>query len=734
MKLEMFFEKFDLFLDAQNAITKMRELVLQLAVQGALVEQNPNEASAKECIQHANKALIDSIPDETINTPYGWLALPLGGLIASNTGGGTPSKQNADYWDGPIPWASVKDVQSSKYLMSTIDSITETGLKNSSSNLIPPNRLIVVTRMGLGKLAINTVPVAINQDLRAIEPTSAFDLDFAYILLKSLKLVGSGVTVKGITVDKLHATRVLTPPVAEQKRIVAKVDELMALCDRLEAQQQERQARHAAVARAALSRFAEAPTPANLELLFHNSYTIAPADLRKSILTLAVKGKLIPQDPDDESAQRLFLGLKPLRSDSPDIDSTPNQWKLCTYRSLTSLVTSGSRGWKEFYSKSGAIFIRTQNIKTDRLILDDVAYVDLPKSAEGMRAQVLKDDILITITGANVTKAARVEDRIPEAYISQHIALTRPRWPEMSPWIYLCFISHGSARGALEQLAYGDKPGLNLNNIRDLVLPLPPLAEQQRIVAKVDQLMALVEQLEMQLSATKTASIVLLDAAIYELLNANSNVIEFPRAKREPLSARVDTACYVIQKMAGGRYFGRTAFAKTLYLAETHVGLDLDGQPQRKAAGPLDPWIYKFEEQGKNEHWFKTVESKTTSGKQKFSYQPRAALSSQAALASTWMTLDQHAELDRLLDLFADKKTDDVEIIATLFAVWNDALIDGKSPTNAEIIHEFRENWHKSKERFSPEKLQQWLEWMAQHKLIPKGIGPRTQHQRKLLP
>ena len=83
---------------------------------------------------------------------------------------------------------------------------------------------------------------------------------------------------------------------------MAKVDELMALCDRLEAQQQERETRHAALARASLARFADAPTPANLNFIFHKSYDIAPADLRKSILTLAVQGKLVPQDPNDEPA------------------------------------------------------------------------------------------------------------------------------------------------------------------------------------------------------------------------------------------------------------------------------------------------------------------------------------------------------------------------------------------------------------------------------------------------
>src|SRR5690349_17181318 len=131
MTLETFFEKFELFAAAPNAVAKMRELVLRLAVQGKLTEQCGTERPAIDSLLEANKPLIDFQPDKVVKTPPGWLAVPLGRLIASNTGGGTPSKHNPDYWNGPIPWASVKDVPADKYLTSTIDSITEEGLKNS---------------------------------------------------------------------------------------------------------------------------------------------------------------------------------------------------------------------------------------------------------------------------------------------------------------------------------------------------------------------------------------------------------------------------------------------------------------------------------------------------------------------------------------------------------------------------------------------------------------------------
>jgi type I restriction enzyme S subunit len=336
----------------------------------------------------------------------------------------------------------------------------------------------------------------------------------------------------GINTKALSIIEIPFPSEAEQKRIVAKVDRLMALCDALEAQQQ---ARHAVRSRLHATLLGNLQTAANAadfargwqRLRDHFGELFTPgeaaldavAQLRQTILQLAVQGKLVPQDANDESAKRSFPGVTPLTSKSSDPKIFPDSWDLCTYRSLTSLVTSGSRGWKEFYSNKGAIFIRTQNIKTDSLILDDVAFVDLPTSAEGMRAQVLKDDILITVTGANVTKGARVKEPIPEAYVSQHIALTRPRWSKMSEWLHLCFISHGSARGTLEKLAYGDKPGLNLNNIRDLVLPIPPLAEQQRIVAKVQQLMARCDALEASLKEAATVSERWSAAAVRQLLD-----------------------------------------------------------------------------------------------------------------------------------------------------------------------------------------------------------------------
>ncbi len=94
------------------------------------------------------------------------------------------------------------------------------------------------------------------------------------------------------------------------------------------------------------------------------------------------------------------------------------EWDQATSGDLCEYITSGSRDWKKYYSDEGALFIRTQDINTDRLDLSDVARVALPKHVEGKRSRLQPGDLLMTITGANVGKVAIVPDDIPEAYVS----------------------------------------------------------------------------------------------------------------------------------------------------------------------------------------------------------------------------------------------------------------------------------------------------------------------------
>lgn len=172
-------------------------------------------------------------------------------------------------------------------------------------------------------------------------------------------------------------------------------------------------------------------------------------------------------------------------------------WEACQLGDVLDYVTSGSRDWSRYYSDSGALFVRTQDINTNRLTAaENIARVALPKSAEGKRTLIQRDDLLITITGANVGKCAVVEIAIPEAYVSQSVALVRLSETSFAHFIQKQLISPATdgEKTLLQQSAYGlGRPVLNLTNVRELPIRLAPLNEQKRIVDKLDTLLPLIE-------------------------------------------------------------------------------------------------------------------------------------------------------------------------------------------------------------------------------------------------
>ncbi|QUS36369.1 restriction endonuclease subunit S [Falsirhodobacter algicola] len=154
------------------------------------------------------------------------------GELVEIKGGGTPDKSVAEYWDGDIPWASVKDFKSG-ILDKTIDKISQRGVASSATQIIRAGSIIVPTRMAVGKVAINTIDLAINQDLKALMPKSGVDIRFLYHALlangSKLEEQATGATVKGIKLDVLRNLEIPLPPPEKQKRIAAILDQADAL-------------------------------------------------------------------------------------------------------------------------------------------------------------------------------------------------------------------------------------------------------------------------------------------------------------------------------------------------------------------------------------------------------------------------------------------------------------------------------------------------------------------------
>jgi type I restriction enzyme S subunit len=174
----------------------------------------------------------------------------------------------------------------------------------------------------------------------------------------------------------------------------------------------------------------------------------------------------------------------------------PEGWAFTALGDLSTYVTSGSRDWSKYYADHGALFVRTQDINQNKLAsIDDIARVALPQRVEGKRTLIAQGDLLITITGANVGKCALVDIAIPEGYVSQSVALVRLAKGFSGRFIHrqLTSPSSGDDRTLLRQSAYGvGRPVLNLDNVRELPICLAPINEQHRIVARIEELLSLV--------------------------------------------------------------------------------------------------------------------------------------------------------------------------------------------------------------------------------------------------
>lgn len=248
----------------------------------------------------------------------------------------------------------------------------------------------------------------------------------------------SGIAVPNVNASKLSQIKLPIAPIDEQRRIVEKIETLFAQLDKGEEGLREVQ-----------------------KLL---------ARYRQSVLKAAVTGQLTAEWRSENCARK---------------------WRSIQLGDVTEFLTSGSRGWAKYYADEGDLFIRAQNLKFDRLVLDDVAYVSLPEKSEGKRTRVQVGDLLITITGANVTKTALVEADLGTAYVSQHVALLRPTHEALPEFLYWFIVAASAGRKQLEDFAYGaGKPGLNLTNIREVAIELPGIEEQRVIVDLIDDLLS----------------------------------------------------------------------------------------------------------------------------------------------------------------------------------------------------------------------------------------------------
>ena len=231
----------------------------------------------------ADGTVRDITGELPFEVPDSWEWVRLGNVIAIS-GGGTPDKANPSYWNGKIPWASVKDMKGDE-LLKTIDYITKEGLESKQSiSLCEQGDLIVATRLVPGKSLVCRIRSSINQDLKRIQ--TSLEIKYLHYWFTSsvsyfMKL-GQGTTVPGIKLEDLENALFSLPPLNEQYRIVTRIEQLLPHIANYDAAEQKLAALNASF----------------------------PGQLKKSILQAAVQGKLAPQDATDEPASALLERIR----------------------------------------------------------------------------------------------------------------------------------------------------------------------------------------------------------------------------------------------------------------------------------------------------------------------------------------------------------------------------------------------------------------------------------------
>ena len=547
MTLETFFEKFDQFADAPGAVGKMRELVLELAVTGKLVAQDNRDEPASSLLESTASERAKLIaarkiksrptsPVEAIEQPFD---VPSSWAWARLSDVGYELGQKVP--DKCFTYIDVGGIDSEKGQISDrVEKLEPADAPSRARKLVARGTVIYSTvRPYLLNIAIvdqdfYPEPIA-STAFGILHPFEGVNNRYLFYWLRSAPFTAyvqagmKGMAYPAINDEKFYSGYIALPPLAEQKRIVAKVDELMALCDRLEAQQLEREAQAGQLARASLARFADAPTPANLNLLFHSSFPISPSDLRKSILTLAVQGKLVGCSFADGTGAQILeeasIGSETLN----DVPEIPGHW---IWARLAKITTRMDSGWSpaclaEPAEEGSWGVLKTTAVQT--LLYQEVQNKALPASlAPRPEHEVMDGDILFTRAGpmnrVGILCVARPTRRllmISDKIIRFHLI------EGIDPNFAALALNAGYSREVVEGLKSGmaaSQVNISQPKLKSVPIPLPPLAEQRRIVAKVSELIALVDELETQLAASRAAAEKLLSALVAELTVTTSRL------------------------------------------------------------------------------------------------------------------------------------------------------------------------------------------------------------------
>ncbi|EJL6534314.1 restriction endonuclease subunit S [Vibrio cholerae] len=549
-------------------VKKLRELILELAVRGKLVPQDPNDEPASVLLKRIAQEKAQLVKEKKLKKPkklpnisdeekpfdlpngWSWIRLNEYGEWGS---GSTPKRSNSEYYDGGIPWFKSGELKAD-YISESEETITELALSETSvryNNV--GDVLVAMYGATIGKTAILSVRATTNQAVCACTPFTGLSNTYLLTLLKAYKArligMGAGGAQPNISREKIITTVIALPSTAEQRRIVAKVDELMALCDQLEQQTEDSIEAHQVLVTTLLDTLTNSADAdelmqnwARISEHFDTLFTTEASidQLKQTILQLAVMGKLVPQDPTDEPASELLKRiaeekaqlvkekkikkektLPPIAEDEKPFE-LPSGWEWCRLEDVVDIQSGITKGRKLAGRELKTIpYLSVANVQRGYLILNNVKEIDLPID-ELEKYSVEDGDLLITEGGDwdKVGRTAIWRSEVPYMAHQNHVFKARPFLKEQSEaWLEM-YLNGPFARkyfaGSSKQTT--NLASINKTQLRSCLIAVPPRDEKKEISDRVQELIGMCDLLLEGIRASLQTQLQLTDVIVDQVV------------------------------------------------------------------------------------------------------------------------------------------------------------------------------------------------------------------------
>jgi type I restriction enzyme S subunit len=554
-------------------VNKMRELILELAVRGKLVPQEVADEPASELLKRIqvekaklvaegkvkkDKALAAIEDDEkTFELPQGWAWSRLGNtgkIFNGNSINEDEKEKKYTHLKEGFPFIATKDVG---YGRDDIDYANGVLIPfdNESFKIAHKGAVLICSEGGSAgkKIGMSDVDICFGNKLYANETWAGIAPRFIFYVYQSPSFFQSfsdrmtGI-IGGISINEFLNILIPIPPKFEQARIVQKVDELMALCDQLEVQHSNAAEAHEKLVSHLLGTLTQSQSAddfssnwqriaAHFVTLFTTEASID--ELKQTLLQLAVMGKLVPQNVNDEPASELLKRIQaekaklvsegkikkekplaPIGEDEKPFE-LPLGWEWVRLGSITS-IRGGKRvsnGYIFLTQPTPYIYIRVSDMKNGSIDDSDLRYIDNEMRDKISRYIITKDDIYMTIVGATIGKCGLVPDKFDQMNLTENAARLTPMFDVEKRYLYNCLESSASQIQFVGNTKQVGVQKMALNKLAGTLISLPPINEQHRIVAKVDELMTLCDQLKTRIQQANQQQQTIANVLVAQVLN-----------------------------------------------------------------------------------------------------------------------------------------------------------------------------------------------------------------------